>query len=107
LLLLALAWQVTGCGTFVAHRILQAPNTYPTWLAPHAPVILDYSPKFLTNFPKHWIEVEPPAVRLCYRIIEPADYQVSLTATNWLADGQRQFDDLTAPVPAWLAGGGK
>lgn len=108
LLLCGLAWQSTGCGTFVAHRILQAPNTYPTWFAPHAPVTLDYAPKFLTNFPKRYVEVGPPAARLCYRVIEPAGYQVSLAATNWLEHGQRQFKftfDATVPgtTNAWTA----
>ena len=106
LLLLVLAGQVTGCGTFVAHRIVQAPNTYPTWFAPQAPVTLAFDPKFLTNFPKHYVTVGPPAARLCYRVVEPADYQVGLTATNWLEHGRRQFKftfDATVPgaTNAW------
>jgi len=108
LLLILLAWQTTGCGTFVAHRILQAPNTYPTWFAPEAPVTLDFAPKFLTNFPKRYVTVGPPAATLCYRVIEPAKFQVSVTSSNWLAEGKRQFQfsfDATVPAPTnvWTA----
>ena len=108
LLLILLAWQTTGCGTFVAHRILQAPNTYPTWFAPAAPVTLDFTPKFLTNFPKHYLTVGPPAATLCYRVIEPANYQMTVTSSNWLEDGKRQFQfgfEATIPAPAnsWTA----
>jgi pimeloyl-ACP methyl ester carboxylesterase len=106
--LIALALQTSGCGTFVAHRILQAPNTYPTWFAPSAPVTLDYSPKFLTNFPKHFVEVGPPAAVLCYRVVEPADYHLSVTMSNWLDHGEPQFQfsfDATVPGPtnAWTS----
>jgi len=98
----------SGCGTFVAHRILQAPNTYPDWFAPSAPVTLDYDLKFLTNFPRQYVQVGPPAAQLCYRVINPADYQVGVTSTNWLADGRRQFKfTFHATVPgatnAWTA----
>lgn len=108
LLLVLLAWQTTGCGTFVAHRIRQAPNTYPTWFAPAAPVTLAFAPKFLTNFPKRYVTVGPPAATLCYRVIEPADYRLSVTSSNWVADGKRQFKfgfDATVPAPtnAWTA----
>jgi pimeloyl-ACP methyl ester carboxylesterase len=100
LVLIVLAWQATGCGTFVARRMMQAPNTYPTWFAPHAPVTLAYDPKFLTNFPRQYVTVGPPAARLCYRVIEPANFQLSLVATNWLAHGRRQFQfTFNATVP--------
>ena len=36
----------------MAKRISQAPNTYPTWLAPDARVELGFNSKFLTQFPK-------------------------------------------------------
>jgi len=108
LVLIALALHTAGCGTFVAHRIMQAPKTYPTWFAPEAPVMLDYSPKFLTNFPRQYVDVGPPAARLCYRVIEPANYQLSLTSSNWLANGRREFEfsfDATVPgaTNAWTA----
>jgi len=72
LLPVLLVLSTAGCGTFMAHRMVQAPNTYPTWFAPKAPVELAYSPKFLTNFPKQFVAVGPPVARLCYRVVEPA-----------------------------------
>src|SRR3972149_4396726 len=39
-----------GCGGFMARRMAQAPNTYPSWLAPGARVAVVFSDKFLTNF---------------------------------------------------------
>ncbi len=53
--------------------------------------MLDYNPKLLTNFTAHYVDVGPPAARLCYRIVEPADYRVKITATNWLEGGQKKF----------------
>ena len=50
-LVLLLPCLVTGCGTFVAHRMIEAPNTYPSWLAPPAPVLLAFDEKLLTNSP--------------------------------------------------------
>ena len=84
----------------MADRLAQSPNTYPTWFAPKAPVGLAYSPKFLTNFPKQFVDVGPPTARLCYRIIEPADYDLKVSSTNWLEHGQKQFEfKFTADVP--------
>jgi pimeloyl-ACP methyl ester carboxylesterase len=108
LALAAATLQLTGCGTFVAHRILQAPNTYPTWFDAEAPVTLAFPAKFLTNFPRRYVEVGPPSARLCYRVIEPADYRVSVTSSNWLAGGKRRFQfnfDATLPGAAnvWTA----
>jgi pimeloyl-ACP methyl ester carboxylesterase len=92
LLPVLLVFGATGCGTFMAHRMAQSPNTYPTWFAPKAPVQLDYSPKFLANFPKQFVDVGPPPARLCYRIVEPADYDLKVSSTNWLEHGQKQFE---------------
>ena len=108
LLLALLSAQAAGCGSFVAHRMVQAPNTYPAWFAPTAPVTLDYAPKFLTNFPKRYVAVGPPSARLCYRVIEPANYEVSVTASNWLNHGHKQFRftfkaTMPAPTNAWTA----
>ena len=89
---LALVLSATGCGTFVAHRMAQAPNSYPTWFAPKARVMLGFSPKFLSNFPTHYVEVGPPTARLCYRVVEPADYHLEVASTNWLKRGEPQFD---------------
>ena len=90
----------TGCGTFMAHRMVQAPNTYPTWFAPKPPVELDFSPKLLTNFPAQFVAVGPPTTRLCYRIVEPADYQLTMSATNWMEQRRKQFKfEFHADVP--------
>jgi pimeloyl-ACP methyl ester carboxylesterase len=70
----------------------QAPNTYPTWFAPKAPVTVAFSPKFLTNFPKQFVDVGPPAARLCYRVVEPADYHLEISSTNWLEYDRKQFE---------------
>src|SRR5690348_14749795 len=73
LLLCSLLALTGGCSGFAARRIAQAPNTYPSWLAPEAPVVLDFSAKLLTNSPKEYVEVGPPQARLCYRIVQPGD----------------------------------
>ena len=92
LLPVVLVLSTAGCGTFMARRMAQAPNTYPTWFAPKAPVALAFSPKFLTNFPKQFVDVGPPPARLCYRIIEPADYHLKISSTNWLEHDREQFE---------------
>ena len=108
LLLVVLALSTPGCGTFMARRMVQAPNTYPEWLAPKAPVLLAYSARFLTNFPKEFVTVGPPAAQLCYRIIEPADYDLKVSSTNWLEHGRERtkFEfhaDLPAQSNRWTA----
>lgn len=92
---------VTGCGTFVAHRMVQAPNTYPSWFTPPARVLLSFDERFLTNSPARYADVGPPPARLHYRIIEPADYDVQVSSTNWRARGkvQHQFHFRTASSP--------
>ncbi len=98
--LAAVVLSTAGCGSFIAHRIVQAPNTYPTWFAPEAPVSLGFSPKLLTNFPVHFVEIGPPTARMRYRIVEPADYNLEVTATNWLQHGKQQYDfTFRADVP--------
>ena len=92
LLPVVLVLSTAGCGTFMAHRMVQAPNTYPTWFAPEAPVELAYSPKFLTNFPKQFVAVGPPTAQLCYRVVEPADYHLTVASTNWLEHGQNRTE---------------
>jgi len=81
-----------GCGTFVAHRLAQAPNTYPQWFAPKARVTLGFSPKFLSSFPAQFVQVGPPEARLCYRVVPPADYQLQVSSSNRMERGERQFD---------------
>ena len=99
---------VTGCGNFIARRIAQAPNTYPTWLAPEAPVTLDFSPKFLTNFPARTVNVGPPQARLRYRVVNPADFHLRVFPTNWIERGRSQFEfkfraDIPGPTNKWSA----
>jgi pimeloyl-ACP methyl ester carboxylesterase len=107
-LFVALALATTGCGSFMARRMAQAPNSYPQWLAPEGPVAVDYSPKFLTNFTRQFVDVGPPPVRLCYRVVEPADYHLTITSTNWLEHGRKKFEfKFDADVPgasnAWTS----
>ncbi len=89
--LLLLALGTAGCGGFFARRMAQAPNTYPTWLGPEAPVELEFADNFLTNFPSHFVEVGPPPARLRYRVVEPADYHVEVSSTNRLEHGRPYF----------------
>ena len=79
---LLLGLLTTGCGSFFAHRMVQAPNTYPTWLAPMARVELSFDEKYITNFPAHFLQVGPPAAQLRYRVIEPADYSFVAVAIH-------------------------
>ncbi|MFZ0828846.1 MAG: alpha/beta fold hydrolase [Verrucomicrobiia bacterium] len=108
LLLVLLVLSTPGCGSFMARRMAQAPNTYPTWFAPKAPVAVAFSPKFLTNFPKQFVTVGPPAAKLCYRVVEPADYHLKISSTNWMEHGRKQFEftfhaDLPAQPNAWTS----
>jgi len=99
-MLAGLVLGATGCGSFAARRMAQAPNTYPTWFAPKAPVTLAFSPRFLTNFPPHFVRVGSPPARLRYRIVEPADYGFEVSSTNWLKRGRKQFRfDFQATAP--------
>jgi len=103
-----LALNTAGCGTFVAHSITRAPNRYPSWFSAEAPVMLAFKPQMLTNFPAQYAEVGTPPARLCYRIIEPADYDFSVTSTNWMDSGEREYQfHFRATLPgrtnAWTA----
>src|SRR5205807_4803988 len=100
LMLPFLVLSTAGCGGFFARRMAQAPNTYPSWLAPQAPVELAFGTVLLTNFPARYVDVGPPPARLCYRVVEPADYRLELSSTNWLEHGRRHFKfalDATLP----------
>ena len=108
LLPVLLAWGTTGCGAFMARRMAQAPNSYPQWLAPEAPVAVAFSPKMLTNFSRKFVDVGPPPARLCYRVVEPADYHLTVTVTNWLEHGRKQFEftfhaDVPGASNVWTA----
>lgn len=92
----------------MARRMVEAPNRYPTWFAPKAPVLLAFHPNFFTNFPKQFVAVGPPTAQLCYRIIEPADYHLTVSSTNWMEGSLKrtEFDfraDLPAKSNAWTA----
>jgi len=91
LTLLVVCLVTSGCGSFIAHRMVQAPNTYPKWLAPVARVELAFGPALLTNFPAYSVKVGPPSARLHYRLFEPADYAFSVSSTNWLRRGKKHF----------------
>ena len=103
-----LVCSAAGCGNFVARRMVQAPNTYPHWLAPSPRVQLVFRENFITNFPARFVEVGPPPVRLRYRVVNPADYDCVATSTNWLRRS-RQYHRFTfsATVPgvtnSWTA----
>src|ERR1700734_11941 len=100
LLLTVLTLNTTGCGTFIAHSIARAPNRYPSWLSPHAPLALPFRVKLLTNFVAHYVDVSPPSARLCYRVIEPADYRLEVSSTNYSARHQKQYEfSFKASVP--------
>src|SRR6185503_16469015 len=100
LMLSVLVLTTAGCGGFFARRIAQAPNTYPSWLAPEAPVELAFGREFLTNFPARYVTVGPPPARLRYRVVEPADYRFDLSTTNWFEHGRRHFKfGLEATLP--------
>jgi pimeloyl-ACP methyl ester carboxylesterase len=88
---LVLILSTTGCGTFIAHRMTDAPNRYPTWFARKAPVTLAFSSDFLTNWPAQFVKVGPPSARLCYRVVEPADYHLKVSSTNWTDHGKPHF----------------
>jgi pimeloyl-ACP methyl ester carboxylesterase len=86
--------------------MVQAPNSYPDWVAPRAPVELDFSPRFLTNFARHFAEVGPPPARLAYRVVDPADFGLEVASTQWLERGRprcRFSFQATVPGPtnAW------
>ncbi|HEX3797408.1 MAG TPA: alpha/beta fold hydrolase [Verrucomicrobiae bacterium] len=100
--------STAGCGTFIANQLTQAPKAYPTWFAPKARVMLGFSPKFLTSFPREYVPVGPPEAKLCYRVVEPADYNLRATETNWFEHGHHKFDftfaaDFPAAPNRWTA----
>ncbi len=75
----------------MAHAIARAPNRYPSWFSAEAPVTLAFNPKLLTNFPSQFVDVGPPPARLCYRIVDPANYHFRVTSTNWMDHGDKEY----------------
>lgn len=71
----------------MAHRMTQAPNTYPSWMAPSPRVLLTFNESPLTNSPAQFADVGPPPARLRYRIVEPAEYHLKFISTNWVERG--------------------
>jgi pimeloyl-ACP methyl ester carboxylesterase len=71
-------------------------------------VELAYSSRFLTNFPKQFLAVGPPPATLCYRVVEPADYHLTVSSTNWLEHGRPRTEfhfsaDLPARTNLWTS----
>jgi len=83
-LLVLLLLSTSGCGRFVARRMAQAPNSYPTWFAPAPPVELAFDPALLASFPVRKVAVGPPPAKLSYRIIDPANFHLVISSTNWV-----------------------
>jgi pimeloyl-ACP methyl ester carboxylesterase len=88
LVLLFLTLATAGCGSFVARRMAQAPNSYPQWFGSLARVELAFDQNFLTNFPERFTDVGPSRARLSYRIVEPADYHLQVSSTNGCKHGR-------------------
>src|SRR5688572_9032654 len=82
----------SGCGGFSARRMAQAPNTYPKWLAPVAPVTIEFSDKLLTALTNQYLQVRSPDARIRYRVLEPADYKFSWTNRLYASDGKQKLD---------------
>jgi cephalosporin-C deacetylase-like acetyl esterase len=90
-LLAALCCISSGCGSFVARRLVQAPNTYPSWMRPQASVELGFVSDILTNLPSQYVTIGPPPARLHYRLLEPGNYQTKAASTNWMEQGRMHF----------------
>ncbi len=72
--------------------MVQAPNTYASWLSPAARVLLAFDTGLLTNSPAQFADVGPPAARLRYRVVEPAEYHLKVVSTNWTEQGEQQYE---------------
>lgn len=97
----------TGCGGFAARRMAQAPNTYPEWMAPKAPVTLKFNENLLTTFTNQFVETR--GARICYRIVEPANYEfrwtnrVSEAGQHLELDFSASIDRLAERTNRWTA----
>jgi hypothetical protein len=60
LLPVLLVLSTAGCGTFMARRMAQAPKYISHVVRAQGARGVAYSPKFLTNFPKQFVDVGPP-----------------------------------------------
>lgn len=54
--------------------------------------MLAFNPKMLTNFLAQYVDVGPPPARLCYRIIDPADYHFTVSSTNWMDGDTKEYE---------------
>lgn len=86
----ALAVFVSGCtpSSFLAHRIQQAPNTYPDWFAPTPKVWYSLPRGAETHFHRESILVGPPEAKLAFRVVEPAEYHSRMQEITGFADGR-------------------
>jgi pimeloyl-ACP methyl ester carboxylesterase len=91
LALCLVACFASGCSSYFARRITQAPNRYPSWLAPGARVVLDYDGAIATNLPSKYVDVGPPEARLRYRVVPAGDYAFKVSATNEMEHGRSVF----------------
>jgi pimeloyl-ACP methyl ester carboxylesterase len=84
----------------MARAVSRAPNRYPSWFSSEAPVWLAFNPKMLTNYVAHFVDVGPPPARLCYRIIDPGEYDFKISSTNWMDNGTKEYRfNFNANVP--------
>lgn len=99
LVLPCFAVLLAGCspGRFIARHTVRAPNSYPTFFAPAAPITLSLGTGMLRRLPEHSVPVGPPAATLHVRVIEPGGYGLQLTTTNW-HDHRRHWLKLTMRV---------
>ncbi len=99
--LLGVLLLTSGCAGFTARQLVRAPNTVPEFLAPKARVTVDLGDLRLALFPSQTLKVGPVPATLTYRIVEPADYQVSVTFSNHTERGRLlQHVRFRATVPA-------
>ncbi len=96
LALLAATLLLVGCSpsTFLAHRMLAAPNRVPDLIKPEGRVWLRWPEGALERFPSGTNIVGAPAVGLRWVLIEPADFHVQQTSTN-VGSGRRAHTEFT------------
>lgn len=99
---LVTAALLCGCtpGSFVAHQLIRAPNTFPQVVAPEPRVYYTFPDAVLDTLPLQLATVGSPPVTLAYRILPPADYALEAVVTNHpSSSGSRPFYRFRATVP--------
>lgn len=93
-LLASMGWMGVGCSpsALVAHALRVAPNRVPEFAKPSAPVVLRWPGGLLERFPSGTNVVGDPAVPLHWRIIEPADYGLTLSLSNRVSSGRTNHE---------------